>query len=158
MPASASKYFGLYVAEDLISTASTALRPRWTRRSISFLLPSRQKISKDLTTSGRKISTVTVGGYIDVPRASHLLYEAPRYDIQGRGCLDALEKYYLGDLGLRYWLLGRDQGDVGHRVEDAVYLELRRRYRDVSVSVLRKGEIVFVVQSDGTVSLAWKAR
>lgn len=93
-----------------------------------------------------------------MPRASHLLYEAPRYDIQGRGCLNTLEKYYLGDLGLRYWLLGRDQGDVGHRVEDAVYLELRRRYRDVIVSVLRKGEIVFVVQSDGTVSPAWKAR
>lgn len=66
------------------------------------------------------------------------------------GCLNTLEKYYLGDLGLRYWLLGSDQGDVGHRVESAVHLEPRRRYRDVSVSVLRKGEIDFVVQSDGS--------
>lgn len=107
-------------------------------------LTSLQKISRGLAAHGRKASTSTVGTYVEALRSSYLLYEARRYDIHGKQHLDTLGKYYLGDLGLRFWLLGRDQGDVGHRVENVVYLELLNRYRNVSVGTMRNGEIDFV--------------
>ncbi len=111
-------------------------------------LTSQQKISRGLAAAGRKVSTTTVGAYIETLKESYLLYEASRYDVQGKAHLDTLEKYYLGDLGLRFWLLGRDQGDIGHRVENAVNLELLQRYRTVNVGVMRNGEIDFVATGD----------
>lgn len=48
----------------------------------------------------------------------------------------------------QFWLLGKRQGDVGHRLENAVYLEFLRRYRRVDVGALGKGEVDFVAQDD----------
>ena len=111
-------------------------------------ITSQQKIARGLEAAGRKTSAMTVGSYVEALASSYLLYEARRFDVRGKDHLASLEKYYLGDLGLRFWLLGRSQGDVGHRVENAVYLELLNRYRSVSVGVLRGGEIDFVAMGD----------
>jgi predicted AAA+ superfamily ATPase len=64
--------------------------------------------------------------------------------LKGREYLKTLEKYYLGDLGMRFWLLGKRAGDVGHRLENIVYLELCRRYPTVSIGKLGTKEIDFV--------------
>lgn len=109
---------------------------------------SQRKIARSLEAAGRKVSTTTVGAYIDSLASSYLLYEARRFDVHGKDHLSSLGKYYLGDLGFRFWLLGRSQGDVGHRVENAVYLKLLNRYRSVSVGVLRSGEIDFIAMGD----------
>lgn len=111
-------------------------------------ITSQQKIARGLEASGRKVSPMTVGSYIEALVSAYLLYEARRFDVRGKEHLASLGKYYLGDLGLRFWLLGRSQGDIGHRVENAIYLELLNRYRSVSVGVLRGGEIDFVATGD----------
>lgn len=43
------------------------------------------------------------------------------------------EKYYVSDLGLRYFILGIKVGDYGHVLENVVYLELIKRGYDVYV-------------------------
>lgn len=141
--------FNTIIVKDIASR-----NPRMDMRAFgnvaSFLadnvgnVTSQQKIARGLEAAGRKISAVTVGTYVDALASSYLLFEAGRFDVHGKEHLATLGKYYLGDLGLRFWLLGRDQGDVGHRIENAVYLELLSRYRSVSVGVLRTGEIDFV--------------
>lgn len=156
-PSDCADYLG-GVFNTIVIKDISARNPRMDMRAFTnvstFLadnignLTSQQRISRGMATAGRKVSTTTVGSYIEALKESYLLYEAPRYDVHGRGHLDTLEKYYLGDLGLRFWLLGRDRGDVGHRIENLVYLELLRRYRSVSVGAMRGGEVDFVAMED----------
>lgn len=73
-----------------------------------------------------------------------MAFKARRYDLKGREYLETLEKYYLGDLGFRFWLLGKEQRDLGRRLENAVYLELLRRYRTVCVGKVGTTEVDFV--------------
>lgn len=109
-------------------------------------ITSRKRIATTLTEAGSRTTPATVGDYIDVLRENYLLFRVDRYDVKGREYLKSLEKYYLGDLGFRFWLLGKAQGDAGHRLENAVFLELARRYRRVSVGRVGTAEADFVVQ------------
>ena len=53
-------------------------------------------------------------------------------------------KYYVADIGLRYMLLGSRSTDVGHILENVIYLELIRRGYDVYVGKLDDLEVDFV--------------
>lgn len=112
---------------------------------------SLNRIARGLSAGGFSISPTTVGEYIDALVENFLLYRARRYDIKGRAYLQAPEKYYLGDLGLRYYLLGTQAGEVGHRLENIVYLELRRRFQHVSIGKTSSQEIDFVASSASNV-------
>jgi len=65
-----------------------------------------------------------------------------------------LSKYYLSDTGFRKVRLAKGKvADMGHLLENAVYLELRRRYSDVYVDKWNGSEIDFVaVDSDRTLT------
>lgn len=54
------------------------------------------------------------------------------------------EKYYVSDLGLRYFIFGRNVGDYGHILENVVYLELIRRGYDVYVGKIDEYDVDFV--------------
>ena len=92
-----------------------------------------KKISDTMTSSGRKISTHTVESYIQGLMESYVVYQVKRYDIKGKQHLKTQEKYYVADIGLRYLLLGRKRVDVGHILENIVYLELLRRGYEVYI-------------------------
>ena len=47
--------------------------------------------------------------------------------------MKTLEKYYVADLGLRHMLLGARGTDVGHMLENVIFLELKRRGYEVYV-------------------------
>ena len=111
-------------------------------------ISSRKRIASGLSRAGSAMTASTVGAYLDALIENYLLFKADRYDLKGREYLQTLEKYYLGDLGFRFWLLGKTQGDVGHRLENAVYLELLRRYRRVAIGKLGAAEVDFVAMSD----------
>ncbi len=57
--------------------------------------------------------------------------------------MKSLEKYDLVDLGLRRMLLGDTASDLGHVLENIVYLELLRRGYQVSVGKVGDMEIDF---------------
>ena len=91
------------------------------------------------------IDNKTVSQYLGYLTESYLFYEVPRYDLKGKGLLRTLDKYYLSDTGFRKVRLSKDRdADAGCMLENAVYLELRRRCKDVYVGKWDEYEVDFV--------------
>lgn len=107
-------------------------------------LCSSTKIANTMTSAGRKISVRTVESYLEALTDSFILYRAERYDVKGKQYLSVGAKYYLADIGLRYYLLGSRQVDFGHILENIVYLELLRRGYEVHVGKMGTAEVDFV--------------
>lgn len=105
---------------------------------------STNKIADTLTSNGRKISVHTVESYLTALTESFILYKATRYDIKRKQYLKTGDKYYVSDLGLRYFLLGRKEKGRGHILENVVYLELLRRGYEVYIGKSDEYEIDFV--------------
>jgi predicted AAA+ superfamily ATPase len=105
-----------------------------------------KRISDTLTSAGRKIGRGAVENYVDALVGAYLLYPAPRYDIRGKARLSTNPKYFLVDPGLRRARLGARHADLGHLLENVVFLELLRRFERVAVGKLDEGEVDFVVE------------
>jgi predicted AAA+ superfamily ATPase len=112
-------------------------------------LLSTKKISDTMTSGGRKISTHTVESYLSALTDSFIFYKAKRYDVKGKQYLKTLDKYYLSDIGLRYYLLGNKGNDIGHILENVIYLELIRRGYDVYIGKVNNLEVDFVAMKNG---------
>jgi len=114
---------------------------------------STKKISDTMTSMGRKINVRTVESYINGFMEAYLLYQTKRYDIKGKQHLKTQKKYYFVDIGLRNYMLSETSfSDVGHVLENVIYLELIRRGYNVSVGKIDKVEVDFVAQNlDGLV-------
>lgn len=113
-------------------------------------LVSINSIANTMTSDGRSINVRTVEKYLEGFTESFFLYKASRYDIKGKQYLKTGEKYYVSDLGLRYFMLGRKIGDRGHILENIVYLELLRRGYDVYIGKVDDYEVDFVaINSNG---------
>ena len=108
-------------------------------------LTSISKIANTLTSMGRKTDTKTIEKYIKGLVDGLLIYEVNRYNIKGKEFLSTLSKYYVSDLGLRQMILGNRNVDMGHILENIIYLELLRRNGNVYVGQFDKSEIDFVV-------------
>ncbi|UTI52046.1 ATP-binding protein [Fusobacterium polymorphum] len=108
-------------------------------------LTSILKIANTLTSMGRKTDTKTVEKYIKGLVDGLLIYEVNRYNIKGKEFLSTLSKYYVSDLGLRQMILGNRNIDMGHILENIIYLELLRRKTNVYVGQFDKNEIDFIV-------------
>ena len=108
-------------------------------------LTSISKIANTLTSMGRKTDTKTVEKYVKGLVDGLLIYEVNRYNIKGKEFLSTLSKYYVSDLGLRQMILGNRNIDMGHILENIIYLELLRRKTNVYVGQFDKNEIDFVV-------------
>ncbi|MDR2105830.1 MAG: ATP-binding protein, partial [Coriobacteriales bacterium] len=107
-----------------------------------------RRIAGTMTSSGRAITNHTVENYLHALAESYIIYPVERFDIKGKQLLRSQQKFYCADLGLRRIVLGRRPGqDIGHILENAVYLELLRRGNDVKIGKAAVGEIDFVTTS-----------
>lgn len=100
---------------------------------------------------GEAISHKTISNYLQYLTESFFLYKADRYDIKGKKLLKTQDKYYATDLGFRTALVsGKVDADLGHKLENIVYLELRRRNTgEIWVGKHDESEVDFVVQNPG---------
>ena len=124
------------------------------QRIIEFLfdsvgsLVSPTNIAEQLNkNSDKKISHNTVIKLIGFLTESYILYAAPRYDIKGKELLSTNEKYYMVDLGLKnITQTNKYDTDLGHKLENIVYLELLRRGGKVFIGKNKDKEVDFIVQ------------
>lgn len=109
---------------------------------------STKKISDTLTSKGIATSNHTVENYITAFLESFLIYKAERFNVKGKNLLARDYKYYGVDTGLRSYLLGKKaDSDMGHILENIVYLELIRRGYKVYVGKVDDLEIDFVAEN-----------
>lgn len=106
-----------------------------------------KKIADTMTSKGRSISVHTVDSYLESLTESFIFNKVSRYDIKGKQYLETNEKYYATDVTMRYALLGRKNLDVGHILENVVYLELIRRGYKVYIGKVDDNEVDFVVEN-----------
>lgn len=107
-------------------------------------ITSATKIANIMISAGRKISVHTVDSYLEALTESFILYKVGRYDVKGKQQLVIGNKYYAADIGLRYYLLGRKKADMGHILENVVFLELLRRGYEVYVGKVGSAEVDFI--------------
>lgn len=109
---------------------------------------STKRISDTLTSKGLSTSNHTVENYITAFLESFLIYKAERFDVKGKNLLARDYKYYAVDSGLRSYLLGKKaDSDMGHILENIVYLELLRRGYKVYVGKVDDLEVDFVAEN-----------
>lgn len=110
---------------------------------------STKKISDTLASNGRKNSVHTIEEYMNALLESYILYKVNRFDIKGKQLLKTQEKYYLSDLGLRTYLLGKNYTkDLGHILENVIFLELKRRGHRIYIGKNDTNEVDFVVETN----------
>lgn len=104
-----------------------------------------KRISDTLTSLGRKTTPHTVENYVAALIDSFIFYPVQRFDIKGKELLKTGLKLYLADVGLRQVINGSKGSDLGHILENIVFLELARRGGEIFVGKAANAEIDFVV-------------
>lgn len=93
-------------------------------------------------------SNHTTEKYITALLESFLIYKAERFDVKGKNLLARDYKFFAVDTGLRSYLLGKKaDSDMGHILENIVYLELLRRGYKVYVGKVDDLKIDFVAEN-----------
>lgn len=111
-------------------------------------------IKKILVSEGHKITSDTVDNYLKLMCDAHMLYQCERYDIRGKERLKTNGKYYVVDTGLRNKLLGYKNSNLGHLIENIVYLQLLRMGYTVYVGKNMSKEVDFIAtKSNNTIYL-----
>ena len=109
---------------------------------------SPNNISKVMKQDNQYIHHNTVEKYIEYLVNSYVFYQVNRFDIRGKQQLATQEKYYLVDIGFRNLKLGKFQyQDVGHILENIVYLELNRRGYQIWIGKIGEYEVDFIVKN-----------
>lgn len=111
-------------------------------------LCSTKKIADTMTSSGRKIAVHTVESYLSALTDCFIFYQIGRYDVKGKQYLKTGDKYYAADIGLRYALLGTKKADIGHILENVVYLELLRKGYEIYIGKVGRTEVDFIAIGD----------
>lgn len=113
---------------------------------------SAAKITNTLKSNGKGVDQKTVDKYLRGLTDSLMFYEAQRYNLKGKMFLKTNSKFYTVDIGLRNMLVRTGESDIGHILENVVFLELRRRGYDVYVGQLDDGEIDFIAVDGNDIS------
>jgi len=108
-------------------------------------------ISNALKSNKREASYNTVEKYLEYLKDAYIIYEVNRYDIKGKQHLKKNAKYYAVDMGMRNVLLTNKETNLGHILENIVYLELLRRGYKITVGKIDQREVDFVAENENGV-------
>ncbi|MDR0982321.1 MAG: ATP-binding protein [Culturomica sp.] len=174
LPENMIRNYILDVIQNIIQK-DVLVRNKWKNednfnKTLSFLFDSvgsvitTKKIANYLKTNNNiAISHHTVANYIDAVVESYMFYKVRRFDLRGKGLLQTQEKYYTVDLGLKKYFLGdKISQDLGHNLENIVYLELLRRGNSVHIGKADNTEIDFVIRTPQNeteyIQVAWTTK
>jgi hypothetical protein len=105
------------------------------------------ELSARRVASAAGLAIDTAGAYLDACEGAYLLFAVPFFAYSERKRAAHARKLYPIDPGLRRAVLTPGSPDLGKSLECAVFLALRRRYRDISYW-RGAGEVDFVVRHE----------
>ena len=97
---------------------------------------------------GRKTTYDTVSAYIGYMEDAFLVHKSERYDIRGKDAISGNAKYYINDLVYKNYLYTGFGYGIGYKLENLVYLNLKRNGFKVYTGVFRDKEVDFVALKD----------
>lgn len=110
-------------------------------------LVSVSNIVKYMKSQGEQISEPLTSTYLNYLCKALLINRVSRYDIHGKRLFEQNFKYYYSDHGLRNLMCGFNLiGSVEKIIENVLYNYLRMQEFDVTVGILRAGEVDFVAK------------
>ena len=116
----------------------------YTADNIGKLLSVRN-IGNVMKSQGESVTSTLTSSYLEYLCNALLIREVPRYDIHGKKLFENICKYYFSDHGMRNLLCGFNlRGSIEKVIENVIYLHLLQQGFDVSVGILKAGEIDFV--------------
>lgn len=129
-----------------------------TRLSAKSTLPIQRLIKSTFESVGSELSVRKIAGqikstadtvqlYLEAAESAYLLFCCPFFTYSERSRGYRNKKYYAIDTGLRRSLVTRTGSDLGKDFENCVFLELRKKYRNVYYWS-GNGEVDFVVETD----------
>ncbi|WP_026710970.1 ATP-binding protein [Flavobacterium filum] len=96
--------------------------------------------------NNRKTTYDTVSNYIEYIIDTFLVHKVERYDIKGKDIILGNCKYYINDLSFKNYLYQGFSFGIGYKLENLVYLELRRLGFNVYTGALKNKEIDFIAK------------
>jgi len=126
---------------------------RYLAQNLGTLM-SPGSLVKDLEKREVSITKNTIVEYLRLAYENNLLCLAKRIDLKSDTLLTRGEKYYLKDLGLKYFLERKvpEKQEYEALIENAIYLELSQRYEKVYVGKLGRYTVDFVCSSESGTS------
>ena len=85
-----------------------------------------------------------MSNYIGYIEDTFLIHKTVRYDIKGKETLAGNGKYYSNDLAYKNFLYSGFGYGIGYKLENLIYLRLRRAGYEVYVGVVPNKEVDFV--------------
>ncbi|MCL2865631.1 MAG: ATP-binding protein [Lachnospiraceae bacterium] len=91
----------------------------------------------------------TLNTYLRLMEDAYAFYHVPKFDIKGAKQLSTNGKYYICDIGLWNAQIQQVNSDLGHKLENLVFLELLRRKYSIQVGAYDSKEVDFLVMRNG---------
>lgn len=114
---------------------------------------SPNSISKSLKKEIKNVNSRLVFKLLEALKDVLVLYESKRFDIKRKEQLRTISTFCLIDLGFRRMLIGKPKfTDIGHLLENIVYLELIRSGNTFWTGKYGENKIDFVVQNQNGVT------
>ncbi len=101
-------------------------------------------IVKYFKNNGRRTTYDTISNYIGYIEDAFLIHKTERYDIRGKETIAGNYKFYINDLSFKNYLYPGFGYGIGYKLENLVYLELKRAGYEVYIGAMRDKEVDFV--------------
>jgi len=91
----------------------------------------------------------TISNYLRFLQEAFFIHECERFDVKGKRILTGERKYYLNDLAFKYFSTSSFDMGLNRFLENAIYLDLRRKGYSVYVGNMNNKEVDFVAEKAG---------
>lgn len=112
--------------EELINILSSGIGSLTNVKKLENTFKSKKQVT---------ISSNTLKSYLEYLEDAFIIESASRYDLKGRKYINAMQKYYFTDIGLRNARIKFRQIEETHTMENIIYNELRARGLQVDIGV-----------------------
>lgn len=103
-------------------------------------------IVRKLKWNNIKSNVITIGNYLKYLEETYIIHACQRYDLQGKRILEGEKKYYLNDIGFVNYFFSNYDIWGWKRLENLVYLQLKRLWYQVYTGNIGKKEIDFIAE------------